>query len=125
MGLDLLRPPPTQAKSHIGHFQFGGTKNGTHLQIVLGWGPTPFVQESSFVFFQRISILAVDFNNSLAVYLTTVPTLEISAMTNVHVVDKNTRFPGHGAYSSGSSGNSCVLGISAVPSTALECGEHA
>ena len=45
-----------------------------------------------------------------------------------HVVDsfdEINRFPGHSFYSSGSCGNSRILGISAVWSTALESGERA
>ena len=77
------------------------------------------------VFFQRISILTGDSNTSIAMCLTNVANLENSALIlffsvlvdasfsrlawvrrTFHVVDsfdKNTRFQGHGAYSSGES----------------------
>ena len=71
-------------------------------------------------------------NSALILFFSVLVDASFSRLTWVrrtfHVVDsfdKNTRFQGHGAYSSGSSGNSCVLGVSAVWSTALELGEHA
>ena len=92
--------------------------------------------------------MTVDFNASLAVYLTNVPTLENSALillfsvfwsnprshvwlgcdklfTWLTVLTRTPVFQGHRIYSSGSCGNSRDLGRSAVWSTALESGEHA
>ena len=103
------------------------------------WAPT--CKTCTHVFFQRLSILTVDFNTSLAVYLTNDPTLENSALVlfssflsflvgasfsrlAFDSFDENTRLPGHGTYSSRSCGKSRVLGISAFWSTALESGEH-
>ena len=90
---------------------------------------------------QRISILTLNFNTSFGGHLTNVATLEfftltvffsvfercsrvwfgcIERYTWLAVLTRTHVFPGHGTFSSGPRGNSRVLGIVAVWSTAVE-----